>query len=198
MKILILFLIPFLFSFSSGDDGDVFTTDGEGNFSWQAPSGGGSYLDFFHANDAHFGDDAASASSRNEHPVIKYEDSADKNVIFQGVLSTDYTGGDVNVHIDWVAETATSGNVVWGVEIERVNAGGHDIDSDSFDTIQTVIDGAPGTSGVVARATITLTNAEADGWAAGDTYRLRLTRDADNGSDTMSNDAQMLRVSLEQ
>lgn len=161
--------------------------------------GGVSHLGSFNANDATFpASNPASAFSRNAHPILTFDDSTAENVIFHSVLSEDYSGGDVTFNIDWAAETATSGGVTWGIEIERLNAGGHDIDSDSFDTQQTGNSTTAGTSGVITRTSITMTNAECDGWAAGDAFRIRLQRVTGDGGDTMTNDAQVLRVSMDQ
>lgn len=156
-----------------------------------------SFLDSFDANDVTFQSNPAAASSRNGHPVIAFDDTVDENVIRSAVLPSDYSGGDVNVNIEWVANS-TSGNVVWGVEIERIQAGVTDIDSDSFAAQQTVTTAAPGTSGIPVISTIILTQAQADNWTAGDSYRIRVERVATNGSDTMTGDAQVLRVSLDQ
>ncbi len=46
--------------------------------------------------------------------------------------------------------------------------------------------------------TITLTQAEADSIAAGNLYRLRLERVTGDGGDTMTGDAQVLRVIVRQ
>lgn len=170
---------------------------------WAAITGtlpsGGSFLGSFDANDATFpASDPAVAASRNGHPILVFDDATDEFVVFSGVMSTDYTAGDIDVNIDWVAETATTGDVIWGIEVERLNAGGPDIDSDGFATIQTVTDTTSGTSGVITRTTDTLTNSEADSLVAGDAFRIRISRDANAGGDTMTDDAQILQVSLEQ
>lgn len=139
----------------------------------------------------------AGASSRNSHPILSFDDGVvetDENVVFSGSLSRDYSGGDVIVDIDSVAETAIAGDFVLGVEIEHIAPGGTDIDLDSFDTQQIETDTTSVTSGVVTRTSITLTNAEADEWAAGDAFRLRLTRKSSLGGDTMSDDLQVLRI----
>ena len=157
------------------------------------------FLGEFDANDAIFpSSNPAVASSRNAHPILSFDDTTPESMVFSSVLPEDYDGGGVTVNIDWVAETAISGDVVWGVEVERLNASGHDIDSDSFAAQQTDTDTTAGTSGVISRSSISLTQAQADGWEAGDSFRLRISRVAASGSDTMVDDAQILRISLEQ
>jgi len=78
------------------------------------------------------------------------------------------------------------------------SAGGQDIDADGFATQQTATSTTNGTSGIVTRTTITLTQAQADSIAAGDTYRLRLERVATDGGDNMSGNAEVLRVIVRQ
>lgn len=140
----------------------------------------------------------AVAFSRNEHPLLAFDDTVAENVIFHWIMSNDYSDGNLTVDIDWVAETAVVGDVVWGVEFERLNAGGQDIDSDGFATQQTGTDTTNGTSGIITRTSIALTQAQADLIAAGEAFRLRVQRVAVSGSDTMVGDAQLLRVSVRQ
>ena len=157
----------------------------------------GVVTDSFDANDAIYpASDPAVASSRNGHPVIAFDDSTAENVIFNDVMSDAYDDGDIDVNVDWVAETATTGGVTWGVEFERNNAGGTDIDSDSFDTQQTANSTTNGTSGIITRTTITLTQAESDDLEAGEAYRMRVQRVTGDGGDTMSDDAQIISVSV--
>lgn len=153
------------------------------------------HLADFDANDAIFpATDPAGASSRNGHPILTFDDTVAETVIFPGVMSRDYSAGNVLVDIDWVLPALTTGDVTWGVEFERVAPGGQDIDADGFDTQQTGVDTTAGTAGVVTRTTITLTQAEADDIAAGDAYRLRVQRLASGPAE----DAQLLRVIVRQ
>jgi len=158
-----------------------------------------SHLDEFDANDATFPAAApAVANSRNAHPILAFDDILEENVVFHNVMSRDYSGGNILVDIDWIAATAITGGVTWGVEFERVIPGGQDIDSDGFAAQKTATGTANGTSGVVTRTTITLTQAEADAIVAGDSHRLRLERVTADGGDTMIGDAQVLSVIVRQ
>ncbi len=157
--------------------------------------GGGLQMFRFGPNQALFPSaDPAQGTSRNGHPLLAFDDSTDESVTFHGKMSEDYvSGSNLLVRIDWVASTATTGDVKWGVEVERIADGGLDIDSDSFDTQQFDTDTTDGTSGVTTRTTITLTNAQADAIAKGDAFRLRIERDT-SVAGNMSGDAQILRV----
>jgi hypothetical protein len=165
-----------------------------------AAASGGSQMEKFDANLAIFpSSNPAQATSRNGHPLLAFDDTTAESVIFIGSLSEDYdSGSDLLVRIDWVAATAIIGAVTWGVEVEANAPAGTDLDADSFDTQQTGNDTTSGTSGVIVRTTITLTNAEADAIAAGNAFRLRLQRLPADGSDDLVGDAQVRAVSLVQ
>lgn len=182
--------------------GQVLTATSSTAADWQDPSGGGgggSHLGSFNANDALFpSSNPAVADSRNSHPLLAFDDVTAENVVFSSLMSEDYSGGDISIDIDWVAETATSGGVTWGIEIERNAASGNDIDSDSFAAQQTSNSTTNGTSGVITKTTITLTQAQADSITAGDSYRMRLQRVTGDGGDNMTNDAQVLNIAVRQ
>lgn len=149
----------------------------------------------YDANDATFpATNPAVAESRNGHPLLSFDDTVAENVIFHDAMSRDYSAGNVIVDIDWVAASATSGGVTWGVEFERIAPGGQDIDSDGFAAQQTGTSTTNATSGIVTRTSISLTQAQADAIAAGDAFRLRVQRVVGDGGDTMVGDAQILRV----
>lgn len=161
--------------------------------------GGGTQMAAFDANQATFpATSPAAATSRNSHPLLAFDDIAAENVVFHGVMSNDYTGGNLTLDLDWVAASATSGDVVWGVEVERIAAAGHDIDADSFAAQVTGTSTTSGTSGIVTRTSIALTNVQADAIATGDAFRLRVQRVAGDAGDTMAGDAQALRISVRQ
>lgn len=151
----------------------------------------------FDANSALFPDsNPAAADSRNSHPVLNFDDTTAESVVFNNTIPNTYSGESINVDIDWVAETATTGGVTWGVEVEANTPGGNDIDSDSFDTQQTGNSDTNATSGIITRTTITLTQAEADAIAANDSFRLRMQRVVSDGDDDMTDDAQIVKLSL--
>ena len=95
----------------------------------------------------------------------------------------------------WVAASAVVLDVVWGVRVEAIAPGGLDIDGDSFAAQQTGTSTTNGTSGVVTRTTITLTQAQADSIAAGDRFRLEIQRVAGDVGDDLVGDAQIVGIS---
>lgn len=149
------------------------------------------------ANNAQFpSSDPAVADSRNGHPILAFDDTTAESILWSENMPNDYDGENVNVDIDWTAETATTGGVTWGVEFEVNAPGGNDIDSDSFATQQTGTSTTNATSGIITRTTITLTQAQADAIAANDAFRLRVQRVTGDGGDTMTDDAQISKVTV--
>jgi len=92
-----------------------------------------------------------------------------------------------------MGDTATSGNVRWGVSFEKV---GTDNDSDSFSSVTEGTGTANGTSGIETVTSITAT--AIDSLVAGDRFRLRVARiAADAVNDTMLGDAQLVAIELQ-
>ena len=164
---------------------------------WQTPFSGVAKLGSWDANEVLFPSGAAGAGTRNGHAVLNFDDTTDENVIIEGVMSADYSGGNLTVEIHWVAATATTGVGGWECAFETIADGGQDIDSDGFAAVQSGSDTTDGTSGVVTVTSIPFTQAQADSVAAGDAFRLDCNRDAGVGSDLVG-DAQVLRFAMEQ
>lgn len=141
----------------------------------------------------------ATVDSRNGHVVLDFDAATDETAIFSAVLPRNYAGGGLTCSLRWAATSATSGNVVWTTEIERIDDGVLDIDADSFAATSSVTDAASGTSGVTKYSTTTHTSgAQMDSLAAGEMFRLRVTRVGSNGSDTMTGDAELLAVEIKE
>lgn len=137
---------------------------------------------------------------RGTHAVLNFEKATVRGIPWQKFMPAGYDGtNNLRVSLYWVALAATTGNVVWAAAFERDNAGGDDIDSESFAALQTAApSAAPGTAGVIAKATIDFTQAQADAIAAGEPLRLFVQRTSSDGSDTMADTAQLLRVVVEE
>lgn len=138
----------------------------------------------------------ASALQRNERLVLGFDPDANENCSWPDVMSDAYAGGGIRVDIYWIAATAIIGAVRWGVQWERLNTGGPDLDASTFAAALFGTDATSGVSGVITRTSITFTQAQADGIVAEDPFRLLLFRDAVNGGDTMLGDAQLVRVAI--
>jgi hypothetical protein len=136
----------------------------------------------------------ATLDTRNSIAILDFDDTTDEQAIFLGIIpeAAVLTSG-LSIHLIWTATTATSGAVVWDASVERM-VSPHDIDANDFDTAASVTTTTNGTSGVPNYSVITLTTI--DSVTAGDGFRLRINRDANNGSDTMTGDAELIAVEV--
>lgn len=162
-----------------------------------AVAGGGSstvFLVFTPLNAIFPGSGFASFTVRNNHSLLAFDDSTVESIIFEGVMPSTYAGSTITVAIYWIAESAIADDVEWEVAFETLNAS--DVDSDNFDTGKTVVATANGTSGIYTKSEIAFTTAEADDMAAGHAFRIKVRRNGISGNDTMSGDAQLLRLSM--
>ena len=130
----------------------------------------------------------ATLDTRNNIGVADYDDATDESLFFMGIIPEAASlGSGLKIRLHWMATTATSGDVVWDVSLERMTT---DLDSDDFATIASGTAAANGTSGILTVTEITLTTI--DSVTAGDAFRLKVTRDANNGSDSMTGDAELV------
>jgi len=136
----------------------------------------------------------ATHDTHNYRTFLDFDDTTEEFAVFSGVMPAAYTGGGLTVDVHFAMSSATTGNVVLTAAIERVNAGGPDIDADSFAAAQTSGAAAvSGTSGITAVATITFTNgAQMDSLVASEPFRIKVSRDATDGSDTAVGDMELL------
>lgn len=141
----------------------------------------------------------ATFDTRNTHLVLDFDDSTDEYAYFPGVLPRNYASGGVTATVIWLATSATSGNVVWAVAWERHQDDATDLDADSFAADQTVTVACASASGEPSYDGIAFTDgAQMDSLAAGESFRLRIYRDADNASDTLVGDAELLRIEVQE
>jgi len=134
----------------------------------------------------------ATLDTRNSIAVLDFDDATDESAVFVGIIPEAASlGSGLKIRLHWMATTATSGNVVWDVSLERMTT---DLDSDDFGTIASGTAAANGTSGILTVTEITLTTI--DSVTAGDGFRLKVTRDANNASDTMTGDAELIAIEI--
>lgn len=132
------------------------------------------------------------------HFVAIAEDSGVPFLPWTSRMPISYDNGQaITFKIDWLSVNVSSGDVVWQVEIERLTPNGNPLDSDNFDTPQSVTATVSGTVSAISRAQIVFSQAQFDGITSGDDFRLRLTRNTSSGSDTLIGDAMLLNWSLE-
>lgn len=127
-----------------------------------------------------------------------FDAAADEAIQFQLPKLPNYGSGNLTVKLLWYGDTATSGDVVWGAQLANItpDTDSQDAETKTFATANTVTDSHLGTTAQrVHTCSITLSNL--DSLAAGDVTWLKIYRDADNASDTMSGDAQLVGVVVE-
>ena len=129
----------------------------------------------------------AGRASRAGLHVITFADAVAQSARFAARVPEDYSGGAWLISSGFSMESATSGSVVWFLEIDKID----NADTESYAAIQSFTVAAPAVSGRIGSAIWLLSGAALDGLAAGDWFRMRLTRDGGNGSDTATGAAEM-------
>lgn len=136
--------------------------------------------------------------TRNSVPVLDADDTTDESAVFGAVLPSNYAGGGLTVTIVWMATSATTGGVSWDASFEAHPDDAFDIDADGFASANN--SGSATTASATGEqqyTSITFTDgADMDSVAAGESFRLKITRDANGttATDDMSGDAELLRV----
>jgi len=134
----------------------------------------------------------ATLDTRNSIAVLDFNDTTVQNAVFLDVIPqfAILTSG-LKIRLIWTAATATSGDCVWQVALERMTT---DIDADSFDTAASATATTSGTSGIPNYTEITLTTI--DSITEGDAFRLKITRNATSASDTMTGNSELIAVEV--
>lgn len=142
----------------------------------------------------------ATFDTRNAHPVLDFDATTDEEAVFSMVMPRNYDGGGVTVRSGAMASTATSGTYVLQGAFERHQDDTDDLDSDGFASFQSSgAITAPSDSGEVGYDDITFTDgAQMDSVAAGESFRLKIRRDADSTSatDNMAGDLELLTIEI--
>jgi hypothetical protein len=141
----------------------------------------------------------ATLDLRNNHPVLNFDATTNESAVFRGVLPRHYGGGGITVYLHVAFASATTNEARFDVSFERIGDAQQNIDSDGFASAQSVDVTAPATSGNVKIANIAFTNgAQIDSIAAGEMFRLKVTRDASNVNDDATGDAQLIAIELKE
>lgn len=162
-----------------------------------ATGGGTNTILQFFPKDAEFPSTGfATIDTRNNHPCLDFADSGTETAFFTGFIPQGATFADsgtaLTVVLESTATSATTGNIGWSVALERIVAGGIDIDADAFGTAQSSSTAVSGTSGVVSEVSVTFTKAQLPtSLAAGDQIRVRVQRNT-AVSGNHSGDAELL------
>lgn len=136
----------------------------------------------------------ATLDVRNGHVVLDFDAAADEVIIFSGVYPAHYASGDLNIDLVWGATSATSGNVKWLTSVENTSL--TEMDADGFGSAASTTGAASATNGGLTKTTLSISAANAGDPQAGDAFRIKVIRDADDAADTMAGDAELIAVHL--
>ncbi len=143
----------------------------------------------------------ATLDTRNQIPILDFDDSTDESIVFAGVMPRHYAGGGLTVTVGWMAATATSGTISLDAAFMSVTDDADDLDSDEFAAANNANPTTASATGEVDYATITFTDgADMDSVAAGEYFRLKITRDADGttSTDDLSGDMELVFVEIKE
>jgi hypothetical protein len=129
-------------------------------------------------------------------PCLAFDSATDEHADFIAVLPRNYGGGGLTVTLYW-ASSATSNATVWDVAFRRIADDAEDIDVSHTYDYNSVTATTASAAGEVDYAAIAFTDgADMDSLAVGELCCLRVRRDADNGSDTMTGDALLIAIEV--
>ena len=181
-----------------GTNGQILTTDGT-DITWGAASGGGSTNFYINAdamksqstNGATKGETELSTNS----VMIAYADfdaATDEFLQYDLIMPSNYSNGTITCTFEWTSvTTAGTGDVVWGCQAMAVsNDDPYDATWGTAVTVTDTFIAAGDRHYTSATSAITIGGTP----ATGDSIHLRFYRDADNGSDTYTQDARLVRV----
>jgi hypothetical protein len=142
---------------------------------------------------------AGAATPSEGVPYLAFDAATDEHADFTGVLPRAYGGGGLTLTLYW-ASMATTNAVVWNAAFRGFPDDAEDIDTTAHSYDFNAVTATTATvAGEVDYAVITFTNgADMDSLAVGELFNLRIRRDADNGSDTMTGDAYLIAVEIKE
>lgn len=131
-------------------------------------------------------------------PVVGlYYDAAADESAFWHFEAVNYGSGNVTVRLEWYADTGSSGDVVWGVQLAAytANTDSGDVETKAFATANTQADTHLGTTAQrLHQVDVTVSNL--DSLANRDGVWLKVYRDADAAGDTLAGDAILTNVTV--
>lgn len=126
--------------------------------------------------------------------TLDFDASTEEYAVFQTILPSNYSGGTVTAKFHWMSLTATSGDVIWGIQ-GAAFADGDLMPGAGYGTAQEVTDTCTNVAKkFVSSATSAITLAGSP--AAGQMAHFKVYRKAAAAGDTMTGDARLLGVEL--
>lgn len=143
----------------------------------------------------------ATSDTRNGISIRDFDDTIDESLEFGDDMPEHYSGGGITVIVKWMATSATSGTISLDVAFKSIGDNADDVDTKAFAAANNANPTAPGTSGFVRYTTITFTDgADMDSIAAGEYFRMKVTRDADGttSTDNMAGDMELVSITIKE
>jgi hypothetical protein len=138
---------------------------------------------------------APQATIQSNRMHLGFDAGTDELIYYMFRMPADY-GSSLLLKLQYAMASATSGDVIWASALWAITPGDSaDVDTESYDTANTVTDTVPGTAGHLAEASITMSNT--DSLAANDLLTIKVYRDANAGGDTATGDADLYGLSLQ-
>lgn len=128
--------------------------------------------------------------------VAAFDAATDEHLHFTFRVPADYASGGA-VKLLWMTNSASSNNVVWGARIGAVTPADADTPVEHAEAAASTTTTAGNATEARRLIETAITLSNLDSIAAGDLATLIVYRDADNASDTLAADAELISVALE-
>lgn len=128
---------------------------------------------------------------------LAYDAAAEEKAYWK-TKAFNYGSGNFALVIRWYADTASSGDIMWGARLAAITPDSNttDVETKSLATQQTVTDSHLGTTGQRVH-TCTITIANLDSLVVDDELWLEISRVAANAGDTMAGDGILIAAELQ-
>lgn len=141
---------------------------------------------------------ALAKANGTNFPVsgLAYDAATRENAYWKFPAIT-YGAGNLTLTVYWYADTASSGDLIWGAQITAItpNIDTTDVETDTLATANTATDTHLGTTGQRLHS-IDIEMSNLDSIVSGDLVWINIYRDAAAGGDTMAGDAILLGALL--
>lgn len=143
----------------------------------------------------------ATLDTRNGVLVLDYDDTTDESIDFGGFMPRNYAGGGITVTVGWMATSATTGTISLDVAFASFTDDIDDVDVKTFAAANNANPTTSSGSGEIKYTNVTFTDgADMDSVAAGEYFRMRVTRDANGttSTDNMTGDMELVFVEIKE
>lgn len=143
----------------------------------------------------------ATLDTRNGVLVADFDDTTDESLDFAGFMPLHYAGGGITVTVGWMATSATANTISLDVSFMSVTDDADDLDTKAFAAAKNANPTTASATGEVDYVNITFTDgADMDSVAAGEYFRMRITRDANGttSTDNMAGDMELVFVHIKE